>query len=97
MAVLVEDWFTSVGTENMTIQFNDIQVLGSNDFCIVSAIATYAIVSKTGVPKHAMENRITWGINTSGDSPIIMHEHTSAPIDFSNATAILHRDSLGPN
>ena len=38
-----------------------------------------------------MQNRISWLLKTSGHVLRIVHEHTSAPIGFEDAKAILER------
>lgn len=38
-----------------------------------------------------MQNRISWVLKTSGHVLRIVHEHTSAPVGFEDAKAILKR------
>ena len=90
--VAVEGWFTSLGTEKVKVTFDDVQTSEGRDFLVISAIATYAAVSAQGEPLRAMQNRLTWGLRTIGHVLRIVHEHTSAPIGFSDSKAILHRD-----
>ena len=40
-----------------------------------------------------MQNRITWVLQASGHVLRIIHEHTSAPVGFEDAKAILKRES----
>jgi ketosteroid isomerase-like protein len=91
--VAVEGWFTSLGTESVKVTFADVRSLGGPDLAMVSAIVTYAGVSADGQPLRAMQNRITWVLRTSGHNLRIVHEHTSAPIDFDESKAILKRDA----
>ncbi|MDQ6680775.1 MAG: hypothetical protein M3Y67_07400 [Pseudomonadota bacterium] len=44
-----------------------------------------------GKPLRAMQNRLTWGLRTSGHVLRIVHEHTSAPLGFEDQKAILHK------
>ena len=39
-----------------------------------------------------MQNRISWVLRTSGHVLRIVHEHTSAPIGFTDMKAMLQRD-----
>jgi ketosteroid isomerase-like protein len=87
----IEGWFTSLGTERVKVTFADVVSLPGRELSIVSAFVTYAAVSAQGEPLRAMQNRLTWGLKTSGHVPRIVHEHTSAPVGFDDAKAILQR------
>ena len=87
----VEAWFTSLGTERAKVSFDDVQTSGDADFAVVSAIATYAAQSAQGEPLRSMQNRLTWVLKTSGHVLRIIHEHTSVPVGFDDAKAILQR------
>ena len=87
----VEGWFTSLGGERVKVTFDDVQTSAGRDFAIVSAIVTYAAVSAQGEPLRAMQNRLSWGLKTSGHVPRIVHEHTSVPVGFDDMKAILQR------
>jgi ketosteroid isomerase-like protein len=91
--VAVEGWFTSLGSETVKVTFDDVRSLGGPDLAMLSAIVTYAGVSADGRPLREMQNRITWVLRTSGHNLRIVHEHTSAPIDFDESKAILKRDA----
>ena len=87
----VEGWFTSLGSERVKVTFDDVQTSGGRDLAFACAIVTYAGVSAQGEPLRAMQNRLTWVLRTSGHRLRIVHEHTSAPIDFAESKAILER------
>ena len=87
----VEAWFTSLGTERVKVSFEDLQHSGTPDFAMVSAVATYAGFSAQGEQLRAMQNRLSWGLKTSGHVLRIVHEHTSVPVGFDDAKAILLR------
>jgi hypothetical protein len=59
----------------------------------MSAVVTYAGVSADGRALKEMQNRITWVLQASGHVLRIIHEHTSAPVGFEDAKAILERES----
>ena len=84
----VEAWFTSLGDEKVKVSFDNVQVSGSPDFAIVSAIVTYCGLNAQGEPLRAMQNRLTWALKTSGHVLRIIHEHTSAPVGFEDMKAI---------
>jgi len=87
----VEGWFTSLGSERVKVTFSETESHGSLAMAFTSAIVTYAGLSAQGEEVRSMQNRITWGLRTSGHVLRIVHEHTSAPIGFEDMKAILHR------
>ena len=87
----VQSWFTSLGTETVNVHFEDVQVFGSEGFSTLSAIVNYAAVSAQGEQLRAMQNRLTWVLKSTGHVLRIAHEHTSAPVGFEDAKAILSR------
>lgn len=89
----VEAWLTSLGTGRVKVTFEDVQTSGTADCAVVSAIVTYASLSSDGKQLRAMQNRMTWGLKTSGHVLRIIHEHTSAPVGFEDMKAILVRKS----
>jgi ketosteroid isomerase-like protein len=89
----IEGWFASLGTERVKVSFDEVQSFAGREFAIVSAIVTYGAVSARGEPLRAMQNRLSWGLRTSGHVPRIVHEHTSAPLAFDDAKAMLQRVS----
>ena len=87
-----EGWLGSLGTERVEVTFSQVHAIEGRELHIISAIVTYAGVSAAGERLRAMHNRITWCLRVSGHVLRIVHEHTSAPIGFSDAKAILERD-----
>ena len=91
--VAIEGWFTSLGSETVRVAFEDVKILGGQGFASMSAIVTYAAVSAQGQELRAMQNRISWVLRTSGHVLRVVHEHTSAPVGFEDAKAILKREA----
>lgn len=89
--VAVEGWFSSLGSELCRVTFDEVQIVDGSGFAAMSAIVTYAATSAQGQEIRAMQNRISWVLKTSGHVLRIVHEHTSAPIGFEDAKAILER------
>ena len=87
----VESWFNSLGNERERVTFDDVVVSDARESAVVSAIVTSASVSPEGSTLRSMQNRLTWGLKTSGHVLRIVHEHTSAPIGFEDQKAILQR------
>jgi len=89
----VESWFNSLGSERVKVAFDDVIVSDAGESAILSSIVTYASVSPEGGALRSMQNRLTWGLKTSGHVLRIVHEHTSAPIGFEDQKAILQRSA----
>jgi ketosteroid isomerase-like protein len=91
--VAVEGWFSSLGTERVQVSFDEVQILGGQGFASMSAIVTYAAVSADGQALRALQNRISWVLRTRAHVLRIVHEHTSAPVGFDDAKAMLQRSA----
>ena len=90
--VAIEGWFTSLGSETVRVAFEDVKILSGQGFASMSAIVTYAANSAQGQEIRAMQNRFSWVLKTSGHVLRVVHEHTSAPVGFEDAKAILKRE-----
>ncbi len=88
----VEGWFGSLGNEKVKVTFDDVQTSAGRECSMVTAVVTYAGVSAEGRELRAMQNRLTWVLRTTDDLRIV-HEHTSAPIGFTDSKAILQREA----
>jgi ketosteroid isomerase-like protein len=77
---VIQQWLGSLGSERVTVNFDDVLVTCSHDIAIVSAIGTYAAISVDGVELRSMQNRFTWGLKSVENNWKIIHEHTSVPI-----------------
>ncbi len=87
----VEAWLASLGSEKVRVTFEDVQISGTREFALVTAVVSYAGQSALGEPLRAMQNRLSWALKTSGHVLRIVHEHTSAPVGFEDNKAILTR------
>jgi ketosteroid isomerase-like protein len=90
--VAVEGWFASLGSESVKVNFEDVKMISAQGFAAMSAVVTYAGISAQGQEIRAMQNRISWVLKASGHVLRIVHEHTSAPVGFEDAKAILKRE-----
>jgi ketosteroid isomerase-like protein len=90
--IAVEGWFASLMSESVRVAFEDVRIIGEKGFASMSAIVTYAAVSTQGQELRVMQNRISWVFRSSGHVLRIVHEHTSAPVGFEDAKAILRRE-----
>lgn len=90
--VAVEGWFSSLGGDTCRVTFDDVQIISEPGFAAMSAIVTYAGISAQAQETRAMQNRISWVLKVRGHVLRIVHEHTSAPVGFEDAKAILKRE-----
>lgn len=88
--VAVEGWFASLGHQTCKVTFDDVRILAEPAFAAMTAFVTYAAWAD-GEARQSMQNRISWVLRTSGHVLRIVHEHTSAPVGFEDAKAILKR------
>ncbi|GHG24722.1 nuclear transport factor 2 family protein [Deinococcus indicus] len=88
---MVEGWFASLGDERVQVTFDDVRSTVTPEMALVHAFATYAGLNASGERLHAMNNRLSLTLTRSGDGWLILHEHSSAPADFSSGKVNLHR------
>ena len=89
--IAVEGWLTTLGSERVRVSFAELQITAEHSLATASAVVTYAAESAQGEALRRVQNRITWVLRESGHVFRIVHEHTSAPIGFEDAKAILTR------
>jgi ketosteroid isomerase-like protein len=90
--IAVEGWFSSLGDERVRVSFEDVKIIEAPGFAALSAIATYAGISPQGQELRALQNRFSWVLKSSGHVLRVVHEHSSAPVGFEDAKAMLKRD-----
>lgn len=91
----VDGWFKSLGTECVKVTFEDTQAYGSSECACATAIVSYSAQTPGGEALRTLQNRITWGLRTTGHVLRILHEHTSSPVGFEDMKAILQRPGVG--
>jgi ketosteroid isomerase-like protein len=89
--VAIEGWFSSLQDEKCRVAFDDVKIIDSPSLAAMSAVATYTGMSAQGQDIRSMQNRISWVFKTSGHALRVVHEHTSVPVGFEDAKAILKR------
>jgi uncharacterized protein (TIGR02246 family) len=86
----VSEWFGSLGSEQVAVEFDDVQTIVGDDVAAAHAFVTFRGLSADGDEVRAMNNRLTWVLRKTGHGEWkVVHEHTSAPIDFETAKAML--------
>lgn len=88
---MVIEWFGSLGTERVVVETDDVHVMADNNVAVIHAFVTFKGISDTGQELRAMQNRFTWGLKNIAGAWKIVHEHSSAPIDFETSKVILKR------
>ncbi len=78
---MVADWFGSLGDEKVVVDFDDVQITGSDDVAVAHAYITYKALSVDGQELRSMNNRLTLALKRTNDGCKIFHQHSSAPID----------------
>jgi uncharacterized protein (TIGR02246 family) len=78
---MVAEWFGSLGTDVVAVEFDDVRTQGRHDVAAVSAFLTFRGLSAEGEELRSMNNRLTWVLEKDDDGAWkIAHEHTSAPV-----------------
>jgi ketosteroid isomerase-like protein len=90
--IAVEGWFASLGNESVRVTFEDVKIIGDPNLASMSAFVTYAAFSAEGHELRSMQNRISWILRSRGHVLRVVHEHTSAPLGFDDAKALLTRE-----
>ena len=88
---MVQDWFGSLGSERVVVVFDEVKVVTTQELATAAAFITYTGVSAQGETLRAMQNRITLVLKQTSGMWKIVHEHSSAPVDFETAKVILKR------
>jgi len=89
---MAADWFGSLGTDSVVVSVDAARVQVAQDLASVQAFLTFTGVSADGETLRAMDNRLTWVLQRRGEAWKIVHEHTSAPADFTTAKLTLRRE-----
>jgi len=85
---MVTNWFSSLDSERVVVAFDEVQVATTNELATASALITYKGVSAQNEALRAMQNRITMVLKHTNGMWKIIHEHSSAPVDFETAKVI---------
>jgi ketosteroid isomerase-like protein len=88
---MVKGWFESLGTESAAVEFSDVHEELAQTIAVAHAFVTYKGISAAGAELRSMQNRLTWILERHQGAWKVVHEHTSAPIDFGSAKVMLNR------
>jgi ketosteroid isomerase-like protein len=93
-APVVKAWFESLGDETIKVSFDEVEVTTSNDLSIVHAFINYTSRSPSREAARSMDNRLTWTLSLRAGVWEVIHEHTSAPVNFDGGKIILKREAV---
>lgn len=88
---VIEDWFGSLGTEKVVVDFDEVQIKINQSQGFATAFVKFTAVSPEGTNLHSMQNRLTWIVEEKKGLWKVIHEHSSAPVDFNTMKATLQR------
>ena len=88
---MAKEWFGSLGADRVVVTFDDIQIEAAGDLATATAFVRFAAISEKGEELRYLENRLTWVARKKGGTWVIIHQHTSSPIDFETMKVILKR------
>jgi len=88
---MATQWFGSLGTERVVVDFSEVQTVVSPDLAVAHAFVTYTAIDAGGAKLRSLDNRMTVALKLQGGVWKIVHEHSSAPIDFETTKAIFKR------
>src|SRR4051812_8462617 len=93
---MAADWFGSLGDERVKVGVADLRVQGDGDFASAQAFLSFTAESAEGQVLRSLDNRISLVLQRKAGTWKILHEHTSAPVDFGTAKVMLRRRAVGP-
>lgn len=89
---VVVEWFDSLGSEQVAVEFENVQTLVGEEVAVAHAFVVFRGLSADGVELRAMSNRLTWALRKTADGTWrIVHEHTSAPAELDTGRVQLQR------
>ena len=88
---MAEGWFSFLGTGRDVATFKDIQIQVTGEMAVASAFVRFTGVSAEGEELRYLEERLTWVAQKKAGAWKIVHQHTSAPVDFTTMKVILKK------
>lgn len=87
----VVEWFSSLGDQSLEVDFTEVQTTVTEELATLHATVTYRELNSTGDEADSAQNRLTWVLKPADGDWKIIHEHTSAPVDFETSKVMLKR------
>jgi uncharacterized protein (TIGR02246 family) len=86
---MAKGWFSSLGADRDVVTFDDIQTHTDGELAVATAFVRFTAISAEGKALRYLEDRLTWIAKRKEGTWKIIHQHTSAPIDFKTMKVIL--------
>jgi uncharacterized protein (TIGR02246 family) len=90
---MAKGWFSSLGTDRDVVIFDNIQIQETDELATATAFVRFTAVSEKGEELRYLENRLTWIARKKNEKWVIIHQHTSGPVDFETMKVILRRSN----
>lgn len=78
---VVCEWFGSLGSEPVVVDFIDTRLTQSSDMAAMTTVVRFAGHSSEGKELRWMHNRMTTVLQKAGGDWKVRHQHTSSPLD----------------
>lgn len=88
---MAADWFGSLGSERVAVDFDAVQTRQSGELAVIHAFMKFAAIAPDGTQLRSLDNRLTLVLRRDGAAWKIVHQHTSAPVQFGTLQASLSR------
>lgn len=88
---MAEEWFSSLGSEKVVVDMDQIQIKSSESIAYVTAFLKFSAVSEKGEVLRYLQNRLTCVLENKNGNWKIVHEHTSGPVDHATLKVSLKR------
>ncbi|GHD63111.1 YybH family protein [Jeongeupia chitinilytica] len=82
-------WFDSLGEERVVVDILQAQSTRAGTLIVGHAVLTFTATAADGQILRSQSNRLTMALKRVEDTWKIIHEHTSAPLDFRTQQAML--------
>ena len=87
-----EGWFGSLGSERVVVDADDLNIRVGGDLASLDGFVTFTARSAEGADLRSLTERLTWVLGFADGQWKIVHQHSSAPLDFKTAKAIFSRE-----
>lgn len=88
---MAADWFGSLGTDRVVVNFSDVQTIVGADIAVIHAFIRYQAIDTDGIELRSMDNRLTMTVRRSDNGWKILHQHSSCPIDRTTVQVMFKR------
>jgi ketosteroid isomerase-like protein len=87
-----EAWFNSLGSERVLVEVDEVNVHIADALATLDGFVKFSAQSSEGAILRSLTSRLTWILEPRNDRWKVVHQHTSAPIEFKTTKAIFSRN-----